>query len=142
MADDLKYFRTRIFGGFHRDDVLNYIRSNAEKTQSTINSLQKTIDELTETNTRLQKKVFEANEHSNVLQAELDKKTEELEQLLKPSSGGTAVESIEKEIQQLLRKLDSMQSKDESGSPSADGDSGDAPPSLHELMQKLKGSQD
>ena len=109
MSDNLQ-FRTAAFGGFHKQDVLNYLERSAHDHADKIAALQKDLDEAREARASLekayailQKGLTATEEENDRLTQELAQRESELAQAL------TRAEAAEAQLAALQGKVEGLE---------------------------------
>ncbi len=117
MSDAAKHFRTTAFGGFHKQDVLNYITEADKHYQKTLAEANGKLQKLTEAHTALEqqaKQTGEELEQTKEKCADLDAKLQEQTDLTEQQAeeirdleqrwgaAGAKVQELEAQMPQLL----------------------------------------
>lgn len=92
-------FRTAAFGGFQKQDVMNYIEAAAKEHSEKVEALQKELDQLRQGREELEKRSAGEEERSAALSAENQRLTEEL------AARSKALEEARAEAEQKDRRL-------------------------------------
>ena len=105
MSNTGNQFRTAAFGGFHKQDVLDYITSTAKDTQEQMTQLRKKADSAVQERAELAEK-YEAAE------AARKKNAAECERLSETLAERTeTLESVQRELAQLKREYEQVSSR-------------------------------
>jgi DNA repair exonuclease SbcCD ATPase subunit len=115
---EINAFKNAAFGGFNKQDVIEYIEKTAAETKTVQEELHQENDSLKEENQRLQKAVSESSDQVSLLKSQIQQQSETISglqgEVARLQSENMELESLRRQVQELTAQAQAFQPDAES----------------------------